>query len=272
MIAYDAVLVPLDGSEFAELALPVAAWLAAALDIEVHLFSAVATEDDVAERELELQKLDVPGRLVAHSVVVDLDPAGAIHEAVRRLRAVACMASHGRSRSAALIGSVATEVVARGHDPLVLVGPVVGDRPRGQGVVACVDDRREAATALAATTSQWAEALGEPAIVVTVAEPVPEPLRSGPVNRLFGPDGDVDAYLASVVRGLAVTTRAVYDPVGPVDGVISYVEEHPAAMLAVASHARTGAARFLLGSTAAAIVRRSPYPVLVVPRREDASG
>jgi hypothetical protein len=72
-------------------------------------------------------------------VVVDLDPAGAIHEALRLHLAVACLASHGRGRSAAVIGSVATEVVARGHDPVVVVGPMVEPHRGRHGVVACLD-------------------------------------------------------------------------------------------------------------------------------------
>jgi hypothetical protein len=45
-----------------------------------------------------------------------------------------------RGRTAALVGSVATDIVARGNDPAVLVGPLVNLGRPMRRVVACVDD------------------------------------------------------------------------------------------------------------------------------------
>src|SRR5579884_803353 len=229
----DTILVPLDGSRFAKRAVPVASELARRLGADLHLLSAVPTEDDRISRTAQLEAVR-PRRLTVHrSVVVSRDPAGAIHETLRRLgRAVACMASHGRGGSAALVGSVATDVVARGHDPLVLVGPA-GRHPlrppeqrwgyrdweepfEGHGVIAGVDGT-PASAALLPITLRWANLLKEPCTVLTVAEERPEPVRPGPVRRNFGPDGDVDAFLESLVRplredGHKVDTLAVYDP------------------------------------------------------------
>jgi nucleotide-binding universal stress UspA family protein len=181
------------------------------------------------------------------------------------------MASHGRNRSAALLGSVATEVIARGHDPLVVVGPMVEPDVEGKGVVACIDETA-ASRALLPSAARIADLLGEPLTVITVAEPVPTPLRPGaPPRRRFGPDEDVDRYLEAAVaplrsEGHAVETRPVYDPVSPAAGVRDYVWQHPASLVAVASHARTGTARLLLGSAAAEIVGSVASPVFVIPR------
>jgi nucleotide-binding universal stress UspA family protein len=144
IIEVNTIVVPLDGSEFSRQALPTAVGLAERLDADIVLLSAVATEDEVRAREAELEEARVPWPRVERMVVVDKDVAGAIHETLRRRPdAVACMASHGRGRTAALVGSVATEVVARGHDPLILVGPMVEEPPRGAGVVACIDEHPE---------------------------------------------------------------------------------------------------------------------------------
>jgi nucleotide-binding universal stress UspA family protein len=271
----EAILVPLDGSEFAERALPVASRLAGQLDAEVHLFSAVEKEDDIPGREADLSR--AAGRLegvtVREEVVVDLDPAGAIHEALKRIgNAVACMSSHGRARSAAILGSVANEVLARGHDPLVLVGPLFEDRPGRTGVFACVDDT-PASASLLPVARNWANMLGERLLVVTVAEPVPPSVTVGPARRRFGPDGDVDAFLGSLVRRVLgddgdVEIRPIYDPISPAIGLCSYLEDRPASLVAVSSRARMGLERLVFGSTAAAIVRCSNAPVLVVPRSE----
>lgn len=117
----EAFLVPLDGSAFSRVAVPTAARLAARLGAVIHLLSAVESVDQLEERERWLASVEIPGRPVHRTVVVDRDPAGAIHEALRKLdNDVACMATHGRARSAAVLGSVAIEVATRGRDPLIL--------------------------------------------------------------------------------------------------------------------------------------------------------
>jgi nucleotide-binding universal stress UspA family protein len=268
-------VVPIDGSQLSKTAVPVADSLARELSAEVCLFSAVPTEDDVAERERDLAGIQVVGR-VQRLVVVNLDPAGAIHEAVRRLpAAVACMATHGRGRSAALVGSVATEVMARGHDPLILVGRFIGDyapwivEPRPSGVVAAVDDNPAVDTTLSSGV-RWAKLLRDRLVIVSIAEPVPPALASGEVHRRFGPDGDVDLFLSVLATKARkqhddVETRALYDPISVAEGLRTFLREHPAKLVVTSSHARTALQRAVFGSVAADIVRSSPSPVLVVP-------
>jgi nucleotide-binding universal stress UspA family protein len=283
----DTILVPLDRSRLARRALPVASELARRLGADLHLLTAVPTEDDRISGAAQLEAVRPRSVRVHRSVVVSRDPAGAIHETLRRLgSAVACMASHGRGRSAALIGSVATDVVARGHDPLVLVGPVSRhwlQPPRqqwgyrnweepfdGHGVIASVDGT-PASAALMPTALRWADWLKEPFVVVTVAEERPEPVRPGPVRRNFGPAGDVDDYLEGLARpfreeGHKVDTLALYDPISPAEGLQAYLWNHPACLVVVASHSRSGLTRVVFGSVAAAVVHLGMSPVLVVPR------
>jgi nucleotide-binding universal stress UspA family protein len=265
------ILVPLDGSEFSVRAVPVGVRLADRLGAGLVLFSAVPKEEDRRERVAWLSAVAPRGREARSWVVVNADPAGAIHETLKQLdAAIACMASHGRNRSAALVGSVATEVIARGHDALVLVGPMIDVDVDGKGVVACIDET-PASQALLPVAARFADLLGESLDVITVAEPVLPSLTVGPPKRRFGPDEDVDMYLEATVAplraaGRAVETHAVYDPVSPAAGIRDYVWQHPASLVAVASHARRGAKRFLLGSVAAEVVHSIVSPVLVVPR------
>jgi nucleotide-binding universal stress UspA family protein len=267
----DALLVPLDGSDFSLVAVPIAACLASRLGSEIHLLSAVESFDEVDGRERELARVDIPGHVVSRSVVVDRDPAGAIHEALRKLEnAVACMATHGRARSAALVGSVATDVVARGRDPLVLVCPYMEQPGRTAGVVACVDES-PASAALVAIAIRWAELLGEACIVLTVAEDAPEPVSGGPIRRRFGPDGDAEGFLAALVEpfraaGHAVDALVRYDPVSVWGGLYRHLLDHPATLVVANTRSWTGLRRLVFGSVAATIVRHSPSPVLVVPR------
>jgi nucleotide-binding universal stress UspA family protein len=267
----DAFVVPLDGSGFSLTALPAATRLAAGLGAEIHLLSAVESVELVDARDGELARIEVPGHAVHRTVVVDRDPAGAIHEAVRKLEnAVACMATHGRARSASVVGSVATDVVARGRDPLVLVCPYMGQPRHGSGVVACVDGS-PAAAGLVAVAVRWAELLGEPCAVLTVAEDAPEPVTGGPVRRRFGPDGDAEGYLRTLVEpfrtdGHHVEPVVRYDPVSVWGGLYRYLNDRPAALVATNTRSWAGVRRLILGSVAATIVRHSPSPVLVVPR------
>ena len=56
-----------------------------------------------------------------------------------------------------------------------------------------------------------------------------------------------------------------YDPISPASGVRTYLDQNPAGLIAVTTHARTGLRRVLLGADAAAIVHASTAPALVVP-------
>jgi nucleotide-binding universal stress UspA family protein len=231
-----------------------------------------------------LAGVELSGVKVERSVVVNIDAAGAVHEALRRLEnAVICMASHGRGRSAALVGSVATDVVRRCHDPLIVVGPFVDDRRWARvarGIVACVDETASPGAAPEIdAAAQWTDLLAEPLTVITVAEPVPDPLRPVPVHRAFGPDGDVDAFLAAIVEPLRsgagereserdLATAAVLDPISPVEGIVSYVDAHLPYLVVLGSRTRSGLARLVWGSVSAGVVHRSASPVVVVPRFE----
>lgn len=265
------LIVPLDGSRFARRALPVAIHVARMLHADIHLLSVVATASYVERRQAELAEIPFPpGCRVHRTVLVGLAPADAIHETRRRLQpGLVCMASHGRGRSAALAGSVALDVVARGCDPVIVVGPAFDGRVAGHRLVACVDSS-PASGAFVAAALGWARLLGLHLTVVTVAELVPEPLRKVPVRRRFGPDGDVDAYLSGIMGsfrhdGHDVDAGAVFEPISVSEGVRRYLRIRPASLVAVTSHARTGFSRFVHGSATADIVFSSPVAVLVLP-------
>ena len=69
-------------------------------------------------------------------------------------------------------------------------------------------------------------------------------------------------------EGLPVTVE-VASGLEVVGTLIDYAESHDVDLIALSSHGRTGFKRLMLGSVAEALVRRSPVPVLVIPRPED---
>jgi nucleotide-binding universal stress UspA family protein len=181
------------------------------------------------------------------------------------------MASHGRGRSAALLGSVASEVAASASGPMLVLGPDVPADHRLTGdVVACVDGS-ETSERVVPVAAAWASALGLGLAIVTVAEPVPQAVTPGAsYRRSHGPSMDAEDYLGQLAarwrdRGTEVATCAIYDPVSVVGGLAEHFKDRPPALMAATTHARTGLARLTLGSVAAGIVHRLAAPVLLVP-------
>ena len=286
-LRYRHVLVPLDGSKFAAAALQTARALAARLGAELHAVSVPEHDDEVDVMRSEAAAALGPGAgpEQAHVVVGD-DAAAAIAATATDLgSALICMSTHGRGRIAgAVVGSVARSLLQAAREPIVAVGPFA-DRPRPfesappvplsvPRLVACVDGT-PSSESLLPVAGRWADALGMSLTIVTVAEPSLPPLGPDATwHRRHGPEEDADAYVARLKEtwndvAAEVDTEVVYDPISPADGVRTYLDQHPAGLLAVTTHARTGLRRVLLGADAANIVHASTAPTLVVPLTGD---
>jgi nucleotide-binding universal stress UspA family protein len=281
VIAVEHVLVPLDGSEFAAFAVPAARALAERLGADTHAITVTQKADEVDRLRADVAsalRTGVGDERVA--VVVGADPADEIARRARDLEpSVVCLTTHGRGRvGGALLGSVATALLQRSRDPIVAIGPHALDdagapRPNPSFVgrlVACVDGS-PASEAVLPVAAAWARVLGMSMTILTVAEPVPEPLRpDGGWGRHHGPDGDADEYVAGLAQqwqldGVEVTGAVEYDPIGPAAGLAAHLERQPAGLVAVTTHARAGLARLVLGSSSASIMHASVAPVIVVP-------
>jgi nucleotide-binding universal stress UspA family protein len=269
-LAVPRLVVPVDGSPFAERALPVAAWLAKEIGAPIHLLEVVrrrgGTEDAIHYLDGLARRYPVDGWDARPSD----DPGAAIVAATDGERpSLACLATHGRDRSAAVLGSVAAAVLDHTTEPVLLVGPKA--RPPGAAdapIVVAVDGTPEDTTVVAVAAG-WAARLGRRLIIATVAEPVPGSFRDGrPLHRARGPEHPQAcvAELAADVAGAgcAVDTRVVYDPISVRSGLVRLVDR-TAALLAIGSHRRTRPRRALLGNHAARVVHDVEVPALVVP-------
>lgn len=180
------------------------------------------------------------------------------------------MASHGRGGlPRAILGSVARAVVGGAGGPVVLVGPHydVQRKLDGGPVLACVDGSPASETILPLAAT-WAGALGVGLAVVTVAEPILRPLDDRPYHRLHGPDSDAGSYVERLVapwreRNPEVAALTLYDPLGPAEGLRVHLHGADAGLVILNTRTRSGAAN-VFGSRAAAIIRVSPVPLLVV--------
>lgn len=279
------VLVPLDGSEFALQALPTARVLAERFRSELHTISVAGADDDAQRlRSLASAAVGVDVGDDRARVVTGGEPAETIAGRAAELGScVVCLSTHGRGRlQGALVGSVARSLLQRSSEPMVALGPSADNpgwtpRPRRwpeplsvPRIVACVDgsDTSEQVLPMAGA---WARALSMSMTILTVADDAPMPIR-GEQHSRYGSDADAESYVEALVEqwGASVAEvdgAVVRDPIGPASGLRVHLDQRPAGLVALTTHARSGMQRVRLGAAAASIVHASVAPCLVAPVR-----
>ena len=238
-------IVPLDGSPFAERALPVACTLAERVDGGVLLVSAPYKGvlrpheylDEVAAR------CTVPVETGATESYLPADAiAGVVEEDEDR---IVCMTSHGRGGLRwSVMGSTAEEVIRRSDRPVVLVGRHCRDDflSCGSYMLAAVDGT-ECSEHLAPMKGAI---VVHPLDVETVEHP--EALLDPIVEQLGGPEhASVDML------------RSLYDA----GAIADLATDLPAAMIAMECQGITGLARVVLGSVTMGVLNLAPCPLLV---------
>lgn len=284
-VQYGHVLVPLDGSEFALAAMPTARVVAERFNAELQTISVAGGDVDANRlRALGSAALNVEFGDSSVSVVTGGAPAEAIARRAEELGScLVCLSTHGRGRlSGAFVGSVATSLLQSSPDAVVALGPSA-DRPGWSPsprwepplsvsrIVACVDGSDTSEEVLPAA-SAWARALGMSLTIVTVVEDAPPPIRPERNVSRYGSNGDPERYVDELVQrwqgtALDVNGRVIRDPLGPASGLRTHLDEEPAGLVAVTTHARSGMQRVILGAATSSIVHASVAPCLVVPLR-----
>jgi nucleotide-binding universal stress UspA family protein len=267
----DSLVVPLDGSDDAAMAVPVASRLAGAIGANLELLSTVDEPDEVAERLQALHEVPVSGDKVDRTVVVEADPVVAITQGAQRPGRHLCMATKGRGRTAAVVGSVALGVLRSIGRPILCVGPRLGvtrSAAPSVGVLVCLDGSAHSEAALEPAV-RWAALLGEPLTLATAVEDAP-PSASGRRSSRWLAVEDPHDYLATQAARLddrvgSIDTRVLTDPLHPAGALRSLLSHEAATMVAAGTRGRSGIARAVLGSVASEIVQHSAAPVLLVP-------
>jgi nucleotide-binding universal stress UspA family protein len=250
-------VVPLDGSEFAERALPVASRLAERVDGQViavlsRMDSSLGSPDEylrnLAERSTGVETLLVRDQGAVRAIEF------AAHDGADR---TVCMTSHGRGGLRwAMLGSVAEEVVRRLPEPMLLVGRHCDSQRIGMSELLVCWNGSDAASALLAPATAWAKALHLDVQLVYVAHPldIESPAHT---DELFA-----NAVGKLEAEGLTVGAEVLSGNY-PAGMLADYASHRPVSLLAAASSERTGIKRFVLGSTTMALVGSAPCPVLV---------
>lgn len=298
MTAIRTVLVPLDGSELAEKALGVGVELARALPVQLVLVRATFQLNSAAlsgaesaalataREHTDLQQArhameDLRARLAQQGVVAQTvtrpgSPADVIVDvAARRQADLIVMTTHGHTGMERLLfGSVAADVLRRAPIPLFVVPRAV--RPDWAANVPhrflVLVDGSPVSERVLEPAGLLGRTLQPEIVLLTVLDPAPvstyahmphvaaqlrEQQRRQGQEYLDSLSGRLAGDAASVrtLVVLARDTAQVIRNVATAEGCD---------VIAMASHGRGGFSRFLLGSTAADLVREAATPLLVV--------
>ncbi len=261
---YRTILVPLDRSQQAESALPVADVFARRLGAKVDLMVSSALNIDTEEHEAYLQK--VAGNLHAPIGRLEVCTGDNVVQSIldalnARTDSLLCMSTHGRGGIAqAMMGSTAEAVVREAGMPVLTVGPDVREPlDTGLGAIQVCLDGSEVAGELVAIAAEWARALGARLWLVEV--------QSG--DTVSAPNQDVveSGYLAQVGERLrAEGIDAEWDVLhakNPAKALIDFRQQQPVSLIMITTHARTGLRRVALGSVAMQVTRHATSPVLL---------
>lgn len=259
------IIVPLDGSEFAERALATAHNLARQSGADLVLVTSRlgGTTEPESYLRLTAQSAEMES---ARTVVFEdrLADAAIATLAENEPDAVVCMTTHARgSVGEAVFGSVAERVMQRTHVPVVLVGPAATDAGTRtfEELIVCLDGSRAAAEILP-PAALVARDLDIPMLLVDVVDPDAGPnhgagdsvaLESTPLQRAARTLGG---------SGVAVSWEVLHGS-DPASSIVEFAATRPTPLLAMTTHGRTGFARVTAGSVTMSVVQHASCPVLV---------
>jgi nucleotide-binding universal stress UspA family protein len=285
------IVVPLDGSPFAEQALPWALHLARRAGASLELLrghvlyaltqpaAAWAPFDPVAEADCKQEEwayLDAVARRLADAAPVSITKTlvdGLEAEGIRkRVRGggadLVVMATHGRGPLGRFfLGSVADVLVRETAVPVLLVRPRGAGPGSGAGATAedvlVPLDGPSLAEQILGPAADLARLAGARCTLLRVLPPATFSRRPAALEE--EPHARALAYLEAVAerlrgQGLSVQTRVVASA-RPARAILREARE--GTVIALATHGRGGVPRLVLGSVADKVIRAAPGPVLV---------
>ncbi|MEX2528646.1 MAG: universal stress protein [Gemmatimonadota bacterium] len=293
------VLVPLDGSPFAEDALPLAAELARRMGSTLHLvhvirpaatFDYKTPQDDLAWTQKVRDGADAylaeissglsdGGTVTTRTAVLEGDVADAIGEYAKSSDVgLVVITSHGDGGLKRWwLGSVAERLIRTAPADVLLVRPWddTEDRetlePRFRKVLVPLDGSGAAEAAI--LPAQEVTRLFQAELVLTRIVPAPLELTSiygVPGVQLAG-DGhkalvdDAKAYLVEAAEKLGdpPPRAVVLEAAAAADGVVEAARKEEADLIVLSTHGRGGFKRVMLGSVADKVIRGTHLPVWV---------
>jgi nucleotide-binding universal stress UspA family protein len=280
------MLVPLDGTDLAEAALPIARLVATAIGAEVTLARVVPPGSEPrssrwpAEYLQQCASQQHAAGVTAHTTMRLGEPAEEILALADEIPAdLIVMATHGRSGiDRVLLGSVAERVTGRSRIPVILLRPNQHPAMGLRTLLVPVDGSPGGAIALA-TAVPLARTSHARLVLVRATVPLPQWLHEPALGVDTGPlvDPMSDEYARKAAEtyataladrlaraGLVAEGRGVSGQPGEV--IISIADEIDADLIVMSTHGRGLPLRAILGSVADQVVRGSRRPVLLIHR------
>jgi nucleotide-binding universal stress UspA family protein/predicted transcriptional regulator len=292
------IVVALDGSELAEDAVPYAAEIARVMGARLILLHVRSDDPKVAAIDAVIELDELADRLRSAGVaaeervyLAEYESAGmGICDFARELRPdLLVMSTHGRGELGRwLHGSVAQEVLRQGSTPVLLIPPDAVRFRAGDGtfrVLLPLDGSEFAERAIGraadlidtlgaeltllsvvddtATTENDQEALPYVVIGAGTGQETHGRLQVGPPSSMEL----ATRYLKGVAVSLESPGKSIETVVrigDPARTIAEVARERRAGMILMATHARTGLARIVLGSIARDVLERARVPLLLV--------
>jgi nucleotide-binding universal stress UspA family protein len=292
---YETIVVPTDGSEYAERAAEHAAAVARAFDATVHVVSVVdedaatsvferdAVDDETRERLREEGERAIRTTRAALGDVERVESALVEGHATESIVGYAdevdadllVMGTHGRTGVDRYVaGSVTERVLRRTHVPVLTVRDLEAARSLEayENVLVPTDGSDDAdvavehALALAAVGGATVHAVNV-VDVSSLAASAGEAPATELLERFEAAGEEATNEVARRAReaGLAAATAVLKG--SPGHALLEYVEDEAIDLVAMGTTGRTGLDRYLLGSTTERVVRHAEAPVLAVNAR-----
>jgi nucleotide-binding universal stress UspA family protein len=281
----ETLLVPLDGSAGAEIALPFATGIAARARANLVLATAALPDardltplyHSYLERARKLARVQLKKAGAENAKIYVHVLPGAPAEAILRYAdeagaGLVVMARRGAdTRGPWLLGGVVSKVVRASLHPVLVVTKAAAAGKSISKILIPLDGSPAGESALL-VAEELARTLGSELVLYHAVEPVASwagyamgadyPVGPEPVPV---PD-DAPGYLAGVRRRLAakgLEVSAVTEEGLPAELILNYARKHGVDLIALATHGRTGVGRWVLGSVTEKVISYAETAILV---------
>ncbi len=281
-MAYQKVLVPLDGSELAERAIPYAKAIAKSEGSEVILFTVSTNSErldrpmkvylDVNTKELESQKIKASAAIAYGNVAEEV-----IKFAEKHKTDLIIISTHGYSGIKRwMLGSVAEKILYGTCTPVLLIKSRAHktSEVKFKKVLAALDG-----SAFAETSIPYARELtkgtGGEVILLRIGEPPTLPADRSPAIKPSWEEyrdmlmaeikQQALEYLEKVKANFKTVPVRVQVVMGQAaDSILQVAQKEKVDLIAMTTHGRTGVSRWVYGSVATRIVGESLQPILLI--------
>jgi len=281
MEVYRRLLVPLDGSELAEQALPYVLKISRGFDSEAVLLTICPPGDPLKHVLVEYLEKKAEGlrasNVEVRTLCIEGEPASSILDfALGNQVDLILISTHGKGGlSRWALGSIATKVVQRSHTPVFLVrsSERAETAVKLEKILATLDGS-QFAEAILPHAEAFARAMGGEVVLLQVIEPVKVPQLTMSEDWAKAEKDLADKLQREAERYLnrrktlleekriKVTTKLLQDR--PAEAILRYASESDVDLIALTTHGFSGITKWAYGSVASRVVEASTKPVLLV--------